>query len=194
MKSRAPRSLLLALASAFLACAGCGAYWRNRAADAHDIIDIGLSFSRRPQFALYGNFQTLTPIGYGHVDGWFFGNAGGTWGWMKYHHRGLGLLLWGEEEQAYGEHDPDDPASVNFRREGIIGLLQGPRPDRKEIITCPHIIHLGWIGVVGTGRWLDLLDFILGWTTLDIMDDDAAGGIVNFRHAEPRVRRGQGPP
>ncbi len=179
---------------AIVALSGCGRYWKNRVMDAHDIIDIGFTFSKKPQFSFYGNFQTVTPIGYGHVDGVFLGNAGGTWGLMDYHHRGAGLLLWGVEEQAYGEHDDSDPDSVNYRHEGVIGLIRGPRPHIKEVISCPHIIHLGWFGIVGTGRGLEIVDLALGLATIDIMGDDSAGGVVNFRRRQPMARRpGQGP-
>jgi hypothetical protein len=40
------------------------------------------------------------------------------------------------------------------------------------LISCPHYLHLGWVGVVATPRYLQMLDFVAGWTTLDVGGDD----------------------
>ena len=58
---------------------------------------------------------------------------------------------------------------------GLIGLLQGPRPNNDYWVSCPHYLHIGWIGAVVTPRYSEMLDFIVGWTTLDISFDDIAG-------------------
>jgi hypothetical protein len=41
-----------------------------------------------------------------------------------------------------------------------------------------HYIHLGHVGLVSNFRWGEILDFALGWTTLDIANDDG----VKFGH------------
>jgi hypothetical protein len=35
-----------------------------------------------------------------------------------------------------------------------------------------HYVHLGHAGLVANLRWGEALDFLLGWTTLDIANDD----------------------
>ena len=35
-----------------------------------------------------------------------------------------------------------------------------------------HYTHLGPVGLVTNFRWGEIFDFFLGWTTLDIANDD----------------------
>ena len=164
---------LVALASALalVGSAGC-TYLAHRGQDALDMIDLGVTASARPGFALYYNFVPVVPIGYGHVDGTFLGIGGGRAGAMPHYERSRGVVLWGEEEVAFGDFDAADPETYNAFRSGIVGLAQGPAPGPDYTLSCPHYIHLGWIGVVASPRYLQMLDFILGWTTLDIGFDD----------------------
>jgi hypothetical protein len=56
---------------------------------------------------------------------------------------------------------------------GVVTLIQHDnRPPPITYMQCRRNIHLGWIGIHASGRPLDILDFILGWTTLDILGDD----------------------
>jgi hypothetical protein len=164
----AATAALLVSALPFTGCT----YLTHRGEDALDIVDVGVSLSSRPGFALYYDFVPVIPIGYGHVDGTFAGLGGGRFGVMPHYERSMGAVLWGREEVGFGRFDADDPRSVNSQRVGLVGLAQRPVPGPDYMISCPHYLHLGWIGLVGTPRYLQMLDFLLGWTTLDICSDD----------------------
>jgi len=45
-------------------------------------------------------------------------------------------------------------------------------PPPLQFVQCNRIIHLGYVAVVFNLRPADMLDFILGWSTLDIIGDD----------------------
>jgi hypothetical protein len=137
-----------------------------------DVIDLGVTWSSRPGFALYYDFVPVIPVGFGYVDGHFAGLGGGRFGAMRHFERSYGLVLWGQEEVGFGTFDRRKPETVRFQRTGLIGMVQGPFPGPDYLISCPHYFHLGWVGLVGTPRYLQMLDFVLGWTTLDIGFDD----------------------
>jgi len=168
------------LAFAALAAGGCG-YLRDRGNDAMDVADVGFTFSERPQFAAYYDFIPVAPIGYGDVEGWFAGIGGGQIClWAPHTERSYGLILWGQEEVNFGTPKADLDAMTEerrneallFQRTGLIGMIQGPFPGPAYLISCPHYVHLGWIGGVASPRYLEMLDFALGWTTFDICGDD----------------------
>src|SRR5690349_2508330 len=76
---------------------GC-TYLQQRANDAKDIIDLGVTFSSKPQFAFYasGPFIQVGAAGYGHVDGHFFGLGESKFSlWGPHYEESYGLLLWG---------------------------------------------------------------------------------------------------
>jgi len=159
---------------------GC-AYFQARGNDAKDMIDIGVSVSKEPGFAFFYDFVPVIPIGFGYVNGSYIGLGGGEFAWVEPHYeRSIGVILWGEEELAFNhsleelEAMPDEQRRdvTNFQRTGLAGLAQGPVPDTDYLISCPHYLHLGWVGLVATPRYLQMLDFVLGWTTLDIGADD----------------------
>jgi hypothetical protein len=179
MKGRYTRFIIMALLGLFL-FQGC-AYIKNRVNDCGDMIDIGLSFSRKPQLALFYDFIPVIPIGYGRVDGTYAGLGGGKLSWFDPHfERSYGLILWGQEEVTFEKSleeleklsREEREEILDFQRTGLIGMAQGPFPGPNYLISCPHYIHLGWIGVVGSPRYLQMLDFVLGFTTLDIGGDD----------------------
>ena len=35
-----------------------------------------------------------------------------------------------------------------------------------------HVIHLGRFGLVANFRWFEVLNFIVGWTTINLTQDD----------------------
>ena len=170
----------LILTALGLSLQGC-AYLQDRGNDAKDIIDIGLTVSGKPQFAFYYDFVPIIPIGYGNVEGQFTGLGGGQFaGGAPHTQKSTGLILWGEEQVNFGTSpealaamdDAERNKALDIHRTGLIGMAQGPFPDTDYLISCPHYVHLGWIGVVGSPRYLQMLDFVLGWTTLDIGSDD----------------------
>jgi len=164
-------AFLLVLGALVYGCSGC-AYMQHRGEDALDMIDIGVTVSEKPGFAFYYDFIPVVPIGVGYVDGYFAGLGGGRVGWMRHYERSFGLILWGQEEVGYRKFTSGDKDSLNFQRSGLVGLIQGPIPGPDYMISCPHYLHLGWIGLVGSPRYLQALDFLLGFTTLDICGDD----------------------
>jgi hypothetical protein len=153
----------------------------DRKHDAMDMIDIGFTFSKEPHFAFFHDFIPVIPIGYGKVEGTFTGLGGGQFGAnIPHYEESYGLLAWGEEKVSFGvtpeelaamtEEERND--ALNFQRTGLIGMAQGPFPGTDYLICCPHYLHLGWVGAVGSPRYLQMLDFVVGFTTLDIGRDD----------------------
>ncbi len=165
------RTVRVASVAMLLLGSGC-TYLRQRGEDAMDMIDLGVTWSKTPGFALYYDFVPIIPIGYGHVDGHFAGLGGGRFGVMRHYEHSIGLILWGQEEVGFKDFDVAEPETVNFQRTGLVGMIQGPFPGPDYVISCPHYLHLGWVGLAGSPRYYQMLDFVLGWTTLDIAFDD----------------------
>jgi hypothetical protein len=150
---------------------GC-TYMKCRGADALDVLDLGLTFSKKPQFAAYYRLPVpIGSIGYGKVEATFVGLGGGNIGMMPHYEESYGLILWGQEKVAFGDYNREDDERLNLQRIGV-GLIQGPIPPPGYILGCPHYLHLGWIGAVGNPRLFEVLDFAIGLTTLDICRDD----------------------
>jgi hypothetical protein len=175
VEARRYQNLALSLGCAllFLSLEGC-TYLKYRGQDAMEIIDLGVTVSKKPGFAFYYDFIPVIPIGVGYVDGYFAGLGGGKFGAMKHYEESYGAILWGQEEVGFGVYDLESPASVRFQRTGLIGVFQGPVPGPDYMISCPHYLHLGWIGLVASPRYLQILDFIVGFSTLDFCHDDGA--------------------
>jgi hypothetical protein len=101
-------------------------YAKHRFEDAFEMVDLGLTFSTKPGFALYGDFASVAPGGYGHVDGYFLGVGGGRIGPMRHYQGSLGLLAWGYEEVGFGSFDKIDLTTLNYQTCGALGLLTPP--------------------------------------------------------------------
>ncbi len=182
------RSPFVALICLLAACIGCvgedtylprvpsSSFLGQRFDDLLDMGDIGFTFSFEPSFALYYDLTPLIPIGYSKVDGWFAGVGGGHVGIMRHYQRNLGLILYGEEEVGFARYDKDDDASLNRQKVGLLGIAQGlperrfPGPDYTP--SCLHYIHTGWFGAVANLRYLQMVDFLLGWFGVDLCFDD----------------------
>ncbi len=181
-------SAVLFAGAAVLASTGCAdlrtylpsspssSYLGHRIEDLMDVVDAGITISLKPNFAAYYDLTPFIPIGYGEVDGYFVGLGGGKFGFMRHYERSVGVLAWGREEVGFGEFSHDDPKSLNFQRVGIAGivhgLVEGWVPVADYAPTCLHYVHLGWVGAVGNLRYLQMVDFVLGWTGIDICFDD----------------------
>ena len=186
------------LLAAVLLTQGC-TYLQNRADDAMDMVDFGFTFSAKPQINLFVDapFVTTQPIGWGKLDAYFLGFGQGKISlFAPAHFNNWGLVLYGDERVTYEGHAEDFErwAASSDRNErefftesyttGIGGIIQGiaegdyvKRPGRamQYIGSCPHNFHLLFFGIVATPRYWDMLDFIVGFTTLDLsQDDDAA--------------------
>jgi hypothetical protein len=176
-------SILLACFMFFALLAGCS-YLKKRGNDASDIIDLGFTVSKKPQFGLFLDWFNITPFGFSHFDGWLLGWGMRNAGLPTYQEHAWGVLLWGSEKRGVGPFNPKDPhqASSSYAGSkderpqydsGIIHLIAGKNPPPlTHHLDCNKGFHLGFIGVYNTCRPVDILDFVLGWTTLDIMGDD----------------------
>ncbi|MBN1865997.1 hypothetical protein JW916_01775 [Candidatus Sumerlaeota bacterium] len=193
-----PAMSILLIASVTLS--GCS-YLQARYNDAKDIADVGITVSKKPGIAAYasGPFAQVAAIGLGYVDGRFLGMGEGRLSFFGPHYeKSIGVGVWGMEWISYYHNEaeidampPKEAAKAsNHMQVGVLGMLAGlagdgpPAPSRqKYAISCPHYLHVGWIGVVAGPRYLQMLDFVLGWTTLDICSDD-----------KPRVAKSAPPP
>jgi hypothetical protein len=168
---------------AMLLSSGC-AYMGKRGRDLADIIDIGVTTSSEPQFALYAGFLDLITVGYADVEGTLWGLGSRNVGAVQAVHKGGGLVLWGYEQIG---HAPSDATATEFPkpyRVGVAALGDGialacadgkdvslPKP--PQVMNCPKFLHLGWFGIAIDCKPGELVDFLLGWTTLDLSGDDA---------------------
>ena len=101
-------------------------YVRDRYVDLCQTIDGGISFTTKPSLALYGHFASLTPIGAGHIDGYFLGVGGGQIGVTRMYLSGYGVLIWGYEELGWRDFDPEDMGTLWCQDVGVPGLLFPP--------------------------------------------------------------------
>lgn len=163
---------------------GC-AYMGDRGHDLLDITDFGITVTDKaqPDFGLYLDFFNITPIGYSAIDGKVLGWGNRQIGWLDYHDHNWGALAWGSEQKGTGEFDPRDPHQTRLDQvdakepprydAGIARLIAEDNPPPPlQYIQCERGLHLGWIGVHLTFRPFETIDFLLGWTTLDMMRDD----------------------
>lgn len=175
---------------------GC-AYLHERGRDAADMFEVGLTVSRRPQLAIYPvAYFNLVSLGYSGVEGTYYGIGGRTIGAMPFKDRASwGVLLWGYDNLNIGPFNPDDPHlawrgdMAELREQGqplpaerpeysygaITLAAEGRSAPPITYFQCRRNIHLGWLGIHAALRPLDIVDFVVGWTTLDILGDDRAG-------------------
>jgi hypothetical protein len=159
---------------------------RNRINDLADIVDVGITVTPQaePQFGLFFDFYNFLPFGYVDVNGKILGLGNRQLGWSDFEMKAWGLLAWGRKKYGTGKFNPADPHQARSNQRGLterqtydvgfVGSFAGknPPPELWFMDCGPRILHLGWIGLYETSRYPDLLDFILGWTTLDILRDD----------------------
>lgn len=197
MRARGMRRIRqIALVTLAAMAAGCGTtYMRNRGNDAKDIIELGVTTSDLddPGFALYMDGWNVIPLGVSKVDGKYNGLGSRQFGHLDFHDDSWGALAWGSVETQIGEFDVNDPHQVwiedmdKLRAAGEPLPTQMPRynqgfvrlpmednaPPYPSFCPCGRKhIHLGYIGVFFGIHFCEALDFVLGWTTLDIMRDD----------------------
>ncbi|MCX8035609.1 MAG: hypothetical protein N3D11_00870 [Candidatus Sumerlaeia bacterium] len=179
---------LLLAAGVLLGSSGCARYLENRLRDAGEIIDLGITVSPEPNFAAFVIFPPihLTAVGYGMVDGWFAGLGGGKLqGFCPYFEQSAGLLVWGYETVSFGkryadlaefiEKGKDDELAkqCTFYRTGALGLAEGPPwPPDDYRVSCPHYLHLGFVGAVLSPRYSEIADLLTGFFLLDLSGDD----------------------
>lgn len=146
---------------------GCS-YLKHRYQDSLDMFDVGLTFSGKPGFAAYKACAGVTSMGYGNVKGRFIGLRGGRIGVLPFSHRSLGLGLWGRHKTWYAKTAGDTSTLGGLETAGAMGAVE----DETEQVACVQQLHLGWAGIVFNINWVQIGDFLLGWTTADICSDD----------------------
>lgn len=156
------------LALALLACAAAGSggctYFARQWSDAKQMMDLGFTFSKKPQFGLYANCPMVTPLGYSKVDGYFVGVGGGKLGAGEHHQNNAGLLFWGREENSWKGFDKDDKATTESHRAGVVGIAQNVKEGNARYRpACVHYLHLGFVGIMWNLNYYKMADFFTGW-------------------------------
>jgi len=161
---RRGKSVAAAACVAAIACLSGCTYLNNRWSDAKQMMDLGFTFSKKPQFGLYANCPMVTPIGYSKVDGYFVGLGGGKLGAGEHHQNNAGLLLWGREENSWKGFGKDDKATIESHKAGFVGIAEDAKEDRvKYRPACVHYLHLGFVGIMWNLNYYKMADFFCGW-------------------------------
>ena len=165
--------LAVALLALLASAQGC-MFLGNRGRDAAQMFDVGFTFTKTPQFGIYANCPMVTPIGYSNIDGYYIGIGGGKLGVMTHTQKDTGLLLWGREQNSWGEADKDNPSSREDTKVGVLGMAQGMSEGEERVYkpACIHYLHVGWLGVTANFRYYEMFDFAVGWAGLDPARDD----------------------
>lgn len=169
---------VLSLCATLWLSMGC-TYLTNRYNDALQMVDVGISITDTPQIGLYWNSLDILTLGYASLDGWFVGWGGNQIGCTRMHVRcwGFGYAY---EEIGWGDYDVDDPKTLYITNGGLPGYLLIPVPGIPQKIpayspACVHFFpHIAYVGLVWNARWFEILDFLVGFTTIDLAGDDGA--------------------
>ena len=154
-----------------LMCASTGcSYITYRIEDFAEMFDVGLTFSPRPCLAVYANGASIVCLGFSRIDGTCLGMGGGQVGLIRHKNTCNGEGLWGHEDMVWGTGRSRRNYSQN---QGFYGVFSSRRlPGPAYFPACVHYLHIGFMGAVLNARYAEILDFVLGFTTLDIACDD----------------------
>jgi hypothetical protein len=165
---------------------GCN-YFANRGRDLGEIMDFGLSVNDQPipHFAVYFDVLSIFSLGGSYFDGKLVGAGDDRFGIVDLEQKSWAVLLYGREKKGSGPFDPSDPYEARKDQRdaterptftnGLVGVLaRCDPPPPLGFVECDKFVHLGWIGIYNSCHLSELFDFILGWTTLDIMGDDVS--------------------
>jgi hypothetical protein len=161
-----------------LAATGCrsnrvGRYLLYRAEDCADMADVGITFSLKPCISAYACGVSVVTGGYSKFDGWFAGVGGGRVGVMRHYNYCFGLLIAGREEIGFGTFNKEEPETLWTHNQGIAGVFMPPFDASPAYVpACTHFLHLAFVGAVGNLRYMEMVDFVLGWAGVDIANDD----------------------
>jgi hypothetical protein len=161
---------------------GC-AYLKNRGNDALDMFDLGITVSKKPGFALYMDKPPIMPMGFANVEGKLIGLGRSRFGVHDFREKGVGYFVGGSLQRGLDNYDVQDANAPARYDTGLLGYLKGTTAFQTDLskdeegrpktrATCPLTVHLGWVGFEWGCKFWDMLDFMLGWTTLDIGHDD----------------------
>jgi hypothetical protein len=173
---------LVALIFASQGCAqmgGVGKYFLHRGQDALDIPDVGISVTSTPQWGFYWNSLDFLSLGYSKLDGYVYGWAGGRLGRVRHYNHCYGVFYCTENIGWGPNVDPDDPSTYYHQKAGFVGYILPPYTPFADYYTpaytpaCVHFFpHIGYVGFVWNLRYMEMVDFMLGWVGLDIAGDD----------------------
>ncbi len=190
----ARRVWVLALGGVIAAvgCTGCGTYWRNRSRDAADIIDVGVTITKRPYIAFYpGDYFNLTPMGYTRLKGTWHGLYQGKWGSRAIDDKSWGIVAYGSQRLTVGEFNPEDPnqfwpdelAALKAANKPLptkakrynVGFLRlachRGRPPYPNCYSCRRNLHIGWVGFWASMHADEIFDFLAGFFGCDPLKD-----------------------
>jgi hypothetical protein len=149
---------------------GC-TYLVNRGNDALDIVELGVTVTTTPQIGLYWNSLDLLVAGYCDLDGTFIGWAGRHGVMLPVRSECYGLIV-SREKVKWG--DAPERERIGGLA-GLPGIAAGAAEDGHPLDSpaCVHFIpHFGYVGLVWNLRWGQIVDFVVGWTTVDLNGDD----------------------
>ena len=176
-------SPIVSLALVSLLGGGCARpYFQNRLNDTMDLWEMGVTVSKKPGVAVFSSCYSLLPIGYSHVEGKEYGWGNRQAGWMDFRHKSWGVVVYSCYDQLTGKFNPNDPYQARRDQShetdkprfntGIIGVTTGNCPPLLMFFECDRTIHLGWVGIHLKYRVPNIVDWVVGWTTLDLFGDD----------------------
>ena len=165
--------IVMGLVGLLMATQGC-TYLQHRGDDFAEMMDLGITITREPCIGLYANGLSLVCAGYSKIDGTFAGWGGGQFGVTPHYNKCYGFGLWGYEEIGWGDFNKNNPDTLHCQYQGIVGLVTPPHVGGPSYVpACVHFFpHLGYVGFVWNARYMEIVDFFVGWTTLDIIGDD----------------------
>jgi len=190
MKGRGHHRRAFVVCVLVLLTAGSGcAYLRDRGNDLSDVIELGITVTPRlcPTLAVRMNGFGVVSWGYSRSDLAYLGWCDRQFGLLHLEDSFWGLLFWGRERLWIGRYGQESseayPTEIYYLKKpfqerepyavGLVGAFAGsPSPPGRAFGECPKMLHLGWIGIFANCSPMDLVDFILGWSTLDIGHDD----------------------
>ena len=178
------KSLFALLTIAAMMATSCS-YMHDRGKDAMRMFDIGITVSPicKPGVAVYASIPGSIAAGGSYVDGGkFFGIGNNQAGWLDYQNTSYGVVLWGSSKQGAGEFNADDIYQARddqrdlterprFNTGPVRDIAEGNQVPCPGFIECDKFVHIGYVGVLFNCRFLRMLNFVVGWTTLDIMGD-----------------------
>ena len=131
-----PGLVLAAVLAALPGCTtwqgGVKGFLNNRAKDMMEMGDLGVTVTRTPQWSGYAALFSFAAVGYGRVDGTFYGLGAGDFGAMQVHYSHWGAFLIGREETGWGDgsvwhfggYDVNDPDTMNIQGVGLVSIIQ----------------------------------------------------------------------
>lgn len=159
--------------AAALSASGCCSYLGNRANDFADMFTMGVTVSSKPKASLYVSLFSFIAVGWSNFDGTLVGWCNRDGGVLPARQKAGGLVVWGYERMGYrDEFKPEDPNTPAEWNVGLFGLCGETPPPRPYSIICNKWLHIGFIGLTMNCRWMEIVDFFVGFSTADIRGDD----------------------